>query len=167
MYYLRVFKGLNRAGVRCPVAGGVALNLHGVPRMTADLDLLPDLGRRNLESLLGVLETSDFVPVIPVASSDLLDPEIRAAWARKEHLVAFPFHNPRRPFEAVDLLVNAPVVFDEVWGRRTVLPVDGTDVPVLSTADLSAMKRRSGRPQNLADAEALDRLARLQGSPVQ
>ncbi len=113
--------------------------------MTADLDLLPDLGQRNLESLLGMLETSGFVPAIPVASNDLIDPEARAAWAREEHLVAFPFHNPSRPFEAVDLLVNAPVVFDEVWERRTVLPVDGTDVPVLSAGDLSAMKRGSGR----------------------
>ncbi len=34
----RVFRALNGRGVRY-VAGGIALNLHGVPRATADLDI--------------------------------------------------------------------------------------------------------------------------------
>jgi hypothetical protein len=40
MYYEDVFKKLDEKGIRYLVVGGVALVLHGVIRLTADLDLL-------------------------------------------------------------------------------------------------------------------------------
>jgi hypothetical protein len=43
MLYEAIFRGLEATGVRCLVVGAVAVNLHGIPRMTADLDLLVDL----------------------------------------------------------------------------------------------------------------------------
>lgn len=70
------------------------------------------------------------------------------------------------PFQAVDLLVNAPLEFEEAWKRRVVLDVAGTPVPVLGAGDLLALKRAAGRPQDLADADALERLiARKRGAP--
>jgi len=36
MFYLDLFKELNEADVRYLVVGGLAMNLHGVPRMTIE-----------------------------------------------------------------------------------------------------------------------------------
>ena len=38
-----IFETLDRAGVRYLIAGGVAVNIHGYQRMTADLDLVVQL----------------------------------------------------------------------------------------------------------------------------
>lgn len=43
MYYELVFRNLNKKKVRYVVIGGIAVNLHGIPRATADLDLMVDL----------------------------------------------------------------------------------------------------------------------------
>lgn len=52
MYYEDVFSELNKSKVKYLVTGGVALNLHGIPRMTADLDLMVDSKRGNLMKLV-------------------------------------------------------------------------------------------------------------------
>jgi hypothetical protein len=38
--YKKLFKGLSRAGIDYLVVGGLAVNFHGNPRMTCDLDLM-------------------------------------------------------------------------------------------------------------------------------
>ncbi|MEN9796580.1 MAG: hypothetical protein RL653_276 [Pseudomonadota bacterium] len=61
----------------------------------------------------------------------------------------------------IDLLTDIDgVTFDEAWDRRTVRALDGLEIPVLSVADLLRNKRATGRLQDLADVEALERLAR-------
>lgn len=166
MFYQEIFQALHRAGVRYLVAGGVALNLHGVPRMTADLDLAVALDRENLEAALDALAGQGLRPSLPVPARDVLDPAKRARWREEKNLVAFPLHSPTRPFEAVDLLIHADLDFEAAWGRRLAVQVAGVEVPVLGLDDLVALKRRAGRPQDLADADALLRLkARTQGNP--
>ena len=154
MYYLKLFQALNRAEVRYLVAGGVALNLHGVPRMTADLDLALALDDENIRAALAALQEYGMVTSLPVPVGDVLDPVKRREWLEHKGLIAFPLHHPLRPFEAVDLLVNATLDFEEVWDRR---------VPVLGAGDLLSLKRAAGRPQDLADADALERLLTRRG----
>ncbi len=40
MFYLEVFRALEEHKVRYLLVGGLAMNLHGVPRMTMDIDLV-------------------------------------------------------------------------------------------------------------------------------
>lgn len=59
---------------------------------------------------------------------------------------------PRR----IDLLTSLDgVEFAVAWARRTEAELDGLLVPVISRADLIATKRATGRPQDLADHDAL------------
>ncbi|MEM2536056.1 MAG: hypothetical protein QW435_03530 [Candidatus Hadarchaeales archaeon] len=55
IYYGRVLGELNRKKGEVPDSGGIAVNLYGVPRATADLDLLLQPGARNLEKFLGAM----------------------------------------------------------------------------------------------------------------
>ncbi len=49
--YLNIFKKLNEKKIRYILAGGIAVNLHGIPRMTYDIDLIVDLEDRNLQNI--------------------------------------------------------------------------------------------------------------------
>jgi hypothetical protein len=60
---------------------------------------------------------------------------------------------------AVDILTEIPGVdFDAAWERRVEGVVDGTSglrAHFISRGDLMAAKRAAGRPQDLADVEAI------------
>lgn len=53
--YLGIFKEFNRRKIKYVVGGGLAVNFHGIPRMTYDIDLLVALDDNNLRKLLFLL----------------------------------------------------------------------------------------------------------------
>ncbi len=60
----------------------------------------------------------------------------------------------------VDLFVESPIPFDELWARADVFGLATTRVRVAAIPDLIRMKRLAGRPQDAIDIEALERIAR-------
>jgi hypothetical protein len=158
MYYERVFKALEEKGVRYAVAGGVALVLHGVVRFTADLDLIVDLSRGNLERFLEVMRGLGCRPRNPVDAADLLDPAKRQAWKREKSMQVFSFVDPAQPMSLIDVFLDEPIPFAELDAAMVRMTAKGTTIPVVSAEHLKRIKRISGRPQDLADIEALESL---------
>jgi hypothetical protein len=159
MFYLDLFRALREAGVRYLVTGGVAMNLHGVPRMTADIDLFVDLEETNAGSFLTVMKSLAFSPAVPVPPEGLADPAERSRWRSEKNMVVLTFTCPQRPAVAIDVFVVEPLPFEATYLRRkTVYAEQGTlEIPVVGEDDLIAMKARSGRLQDLSDIEALRR----------
>jgi hypothetical protein len=58
----RVVEILARLGVPCMVTGSLASNLHGVPRMTHDADLVIDVDEAQVLRLVASLEPEFYVP---------------------------------------------------------------------------------------------------------
>ena len=52
------------------------------------------------------------------------------------------------------------VTFDAAWARREMKTLDGLSLGVLSRQDLIANKKATGRLQDLADVEVLEKLTR-------
>ena len=77
MFYKEIFATLNAQGVRYLVVGGVAMNLHGVPRMTYDLDLMLALDIKNIQAAWKVLSSLGFQPRVPVTVSEFSDSQKR------------------------------------------------------------------------------------------
>ncbi|RTZ62405.1 MAG: hypothetical protein DSZ32_00410, partial [Gammaproteobacteria bacterium] len=73
MFYLELFKQLERHNVRYLLVGGLAMNLHGVPRMTMDIDIILLLDDKNLDSFIETAKAMKLTPAIPVALEDILD----------------------------------------------------------------------------------------------
>lgn len=163
MAYDEVFRALAQGRVRYLVAGGLAVNLHGVPRMTIDLDLLVDLAARNLGKAVTALASLGFAPRVPVPFADLVDTEKRAAWIREKGMMVFTVFHPERPWELVDILVDPPIEFARAWRCRKRVSVSGLTVPLVGIQDLIAMKRKAGRTQDRSDIDALERIARGAG----
>ena len=50
MEYLELFSKLEQFKVRYLICGGLAVNIYGIPRMTADIDLLLDFTEKLLNN---------------------------------------------------------------------------------------------------------------------
>ena len=63
----------------------------------------------------------------------------------------------------VDLFAEHPIDFNELWNRSEVIELTRTVVRIASIPDLIYLKRLAGRPQDLADIEALEAILRRKG----
>ena len=155
MILVKVFQELNQRKVRYLVAGGVAAILYGNPRLTKDLDLWVDLDEGNLRRLIGAFKALKFIPRAPVRAEDFISEKNRREWRKEKGMKAFTFINPKNPFENVDILLDVPVAFEAASRRRKQFRSGRVKIPTVSQKDLILMKKKAGRPQDLADIEIL------------
>jgi len=66
MFYLDFFRELEASKVRYLLVGGLAMNLHGVPRMTMDVDIILAMDEPNLQAFLKAANHLGLHPVAPV-----------------------------------------------------------------------------------------------------
>jgi hypothetical protein len=145
--------------VRYLVVGGVAVVLHGVPRFTADIDLVLALDRANVIAALEALAALDYRPRSPVPLRDFADPSLRREWIEAKGLTVFCLWSPKHPATEIDLFIEEPFPFDEVFARATWVDLGANSVTVASIADLVALKRQADRPKDREDIERLLALA--------
>jgi hypothetical protein len=144
---LTVCRLLNAAGVRYVVVGGFALALHGAVRATKDVDILIeptlDNARRALEALaqlaFGVARELDPSEVIAKPLTIIGD-------------------DPR-----VDLLTLAwSVRYADAAPHRRIAHIEGVEIP-FADIDTLIRSKQTGRLQDQADVETLERLKQLAG----
>jgi hypothetical protein len=125
------------------LVGGQAVALHGVPRFTKDADVWIGDDADNLERALRALAAFG-------APREILD-GFRDARGLD---VVWMGHPPAR----IDLMKNVPGGrFDEAFASRVLFDVASHQISCVSKVDLILQKRASGRPQDLLDAEQLER----------
>ena len=158
MYYENVFRSLQKKNIRYAVAGGVALVLHGVVRFTADLDLIVDLEPENLGRFIQTMTELGYRPRNPVNVGDLLDPAVREQWKREKDMTVISFVDPSQPMTLVDVFIEEKIPFREIMQAIVQMEARGIMIPVVSVQHLKRLKKAAGRPQDLADIEALEAL---------
>lgn len=163
MFYREVIRALSQAEIRYLVVGGVAVNLHGIPRMTYDLDLMISLDVTNVRSAVDVMQKLGFVPRLPVRAEDFESEELRMQWKNEKHMLVFSFIKSNKEFETVDFFIDNPMNFDECYERRQILNPGGIPISTISVEDLIALKKLGGRKQDQSDIEALEKLGGLYG----
>jgi hypothetical protein len=164
MFYVELFRRLEEAKVRYLVVGGIAVNLHGVNRLTHDVDLMIALDAGNLARFVAVAKRYSFKPVVPVAIDDLADAAKVRDWIENKHMLAFGLR-PQNPVEpTVDILVKPPLDFEAAYARRVVAEVDGQAIAIAAVADLIVMKTGTGRAKDQDDIAMLKRLEELGGT---
>ena len=133
---------LNSRGIEYVIVGAHCLAFHGRPRYTGDLDVLTRPTPQNAAKLVDLLSEfgfgdSDF------KASDFTEPEQMIQLGRA----------PNR----IDLLTSITgVSSDEAFANRVSAELDGVPVFLLSKDALIRNKRAVGRPQDLADLQALE-----------
>lgn len=155
-FYEPVIRALNEAQVRYVVVGGLAVVLHGYARFTADLDLAVDLSPPEAAKVIDALQALDLHPTAPVEAEGFADAATRAGWVRDKNMEVFSLTDPTDPLRQVDLFIRDPIPFEELWARSMLVSLGGaTSARIAAIPDLIRMKEAVGRPQDVADVEAL------------
>ena len=159
--FLLAVDALNRHHVRYVIVGGFAAVMHGADRATRDLDIFVDLtpseARKAIEALLSIgLESR-----APVDPYDFADPIQRQKWIEEKKALVFTMIDPKNPIFAVDLFVEPPMDAEELFNRSKLIQIKDHTLRVCSIDDLIAMKKRSGRPQDLLDVDVLREIKSL------
>jgi predicted nucleotidyltransferase len=150
-----IFKELNGPGIDYLVVGGLAVNFHGVPRMTYDIDLMILLEPENVLKLVTKLTQWGYKPKIPIDPRDLADETKRTSWILEKGMKALNFYSETLPIGEIDILIDTPVPYEELRSRAIKVELQDEKIPTVSIHDLIQLKLRAGRKQDLADVEHL------------
>lgn len=154
------------AGVRFVVCGGVACIFQGVARATHDLDLRVALEEPDVRALLAVARRFGMRPRVPEPMEALLDPTRRREWVENKHAKVYTLLAPDGAF-SVDVFLDYPVAFSDLWDDADVVDVAGRAVRVSSKAHLLAAKLAIEKPRkhDLRDIEDLKELIDEESPP--
>ena len=141
-HFVEMLSELSAAGVEFLVIGAHAVAAHGFLRGTRDLDVwirpVPENAQRVWRALV-----SFGAPLSNVTVHDLSTP-------------GTIYQIGTDPMRIDILTAPAGVDFDEAWGNRAMIKVDGHTFPFLGKADLIKSKRAAGRRQDLLDLDHLE-----------
>jgi hypothetical protein len=142
--FKELLSALNAHNAKYLVVGAYAVSAHAQPRATKDLDIWIKPEAENARAVYAALAQFG-APLEGLTSTDFAE---RGPF----------FHMGREPL-AVDILTEIPGVdFDAAWERRIEDVIDmasGLRVSVISRPDLITAKLAAGRPQDLADVDAI------------
>lgn len=155
MFYEEIFEKLNDSGIDYVVVGGVALVLHGVVRLTADLDIMVHLEEGNLRKFVAVMNELGYRPKAPVKAEDFVSAKNRKRWIHEKNMKVFSFFHPKKPISLLDVFVEEPIEYKTIRSDAVQIMSGNVSIPVVSIKHLIKLKRISGRPQDIADIAAL------------
>ncbi len=164
MDFGRAFSALKEYEVQYLLIGGLAMNLHGVPRITGHLDLFVDLESENMKKFLNAVTSLDCGPKPPVDQDMLLCYDKRSALVEEKNMKVCTFVSLSAPSMEIDIQLDPPTDFMEMHKRKKVVSFGDEKIPVLSLDDMIHWKSGSKRRQDIYDVEALKAVSKLRRS---
>lgn len=143
--FLELLSSLLAAKARFLVIGAYAVGVHGRPRATKDLDIWIEATPENAIRVLDALQRFG-APLGDLTARDL------------DHVgTGFKMGNPPR---RIDILTQIEgISFEEAWPNHIDAAFgDTVRCPVIGLNDIITNKRAAGRPQDLADVHALEKI---------
>jgi predicted nucleotidyltransferase len=148
----RVCSALADKGIRYAIVGGHAVALHGAVRGTVDVDIALAWNLGSLKAAEQALNEIDLISRLPVTADDVF--QFRDEYVQNRNLIGWNFYNPDNLAEQVDIVIT----YDLKGRKLERIDTASGQVRILGLRDLIEMKRASGRPQDLEDVNALEKL---------
>jgi glutaredoxin len=158
--YEEIFLEFQKQKVKYIIVGGIAINLHGFLRSTADMDILVDMTDENLGKIVRILKKQGYHVKQPVDPMGIADEETRHDWIHNKNMKAFNFYKENE-YKEVDIIIESPVSYQEAKKNVLQLKIDSMKIPVISINDLIRMKSHAGREVDLKDIEQLKKIKKL------
>jgi len=156
--YEEVLREFQKQKVKYVLVGGVAFNLLGGERTTLDLDILVEMSDANLFKVVKILKKAGYHVRQPVDPLLIADKKTRQDWIKNKHMKAFNFYKDVKSYEAVDILIDSVVAYQEAVKDVKRVKVGTLILPVISTKKLIKMKQSAGREKDLSDIRNLKAL---------
>jgi len=138
-----LLKLFNDNRVRYLIIGGYAVVQYAEPRYTRDLDVWISTDRTNAQAVYRALKEFG-APLANLTEADFAEEGY--------------YYQMGVPPVRVDLLMGIPgIEFEDAWKKKVEIDFDGLMVTFISREDLIIAKRASGRPQDMMDADALEK----------
>jgi len=137
-------RSFRKHGVAYVVVGGIAVNLHGLARATADIDIFVDPSAANIENLRAALYEIFHDPDIE---------QIRAEDLSGDY-PTIQYGPPVGDFH-IDILARLGTAFSYADIESEEIAIEGVPIRVATAKMLYRMKRDTVRLQDKADAERL------------
>lgn len=151
----RVISALNDSGVDYVIVGGIAVVLHGVDRLTADLDVVLDLQRNAALEAMKHLEQIGYRPRPPVRMEEFAEAERRQLWMETRNMRVFSLWDPHGELPVLDLFVSYPLDFARLLDESVEVDIGGLRTRIASVEHLIEMKSGTSRDKDLQDIAAL------------
>lgn len=146
---------MNAADIRYVCVGGIAVLLHGVDRVTADLDLVVELTPQSSLKAIEALLAAGYRAKIPADPRGFADPKTRRQWLDEKHMQVLSFWDTRRTRPDVDIFVEYPLDFEALYTQSVSVTLGRGTYRIASVEHLIAMKRKAGRDKDMRDIEEL------------
>ena len=155
--YGEILGALTDAGVEFIVGGGVACVLHGVERVTMDVDVSVHMTPTNLGRFIGAITKLGLKPRVPIALTALLDPAVIRAMVEDKHALVFSFIDPDRPIRHVDMFLTADLDYESLLPDSEWIDLGRIRVRIVNRRRLLAIKLaiRPPRAKDALDIEFL------------
>lgn len=140
------------------LCGGLAVNIYGIPRMTADIDLLLEFTDDNIMNFENAMKVLNYQNMIPIHLSQLVLKEERMKLVSEKNLIAYSYFNKDVGHMNLDVLLDTPFSFDQLWKNRAQKELNETSVNLTGIEDLIEMKKYSNRIQDKNDVILLSKL---------
>lgn len=145
----KILLDLLKANVKFLLVGGYAVNYHGYPRYTEDLDIWLKPDNHNKENFISFLKLQKFDPagISKVAGLNFKE--------------AQSFHIGQDETRIDFMTKITGVRFDEAFQKHAKLVIDEQEIPVIQFQHLVVNKLMSGRPQDKADVDILQKIQKM------
>lgn len=160
IFYEEILKAFHKEKVKYILVGGVAANLLGIMRSTADLDILVEMSDNNLKKIVNILKKRGYQIKQPVDPIGIADKKTREDWIQNKHLRALNFYK-KDSFEEVDIIIDSPVTFEKAKKSTSIIKAGDIALPVISIDNLIRMKEKTGRETDKFDIKELKVIRRL------
>ena len=135
---------LNKFDIRYLIIGGFAYSFYVEPRYTKDIDILISQSEKNVDKILQVLQNFGFED-IDLTEKDFFEPE---------QVIQLGIAPVR-----IDILTSLKnMEFTKLWKNRVMGHYGDIKVNFISKKYLIKLKQSSGRMQDLADIEKLEKI---------
>ncbi len=158
MEYLFLLEQLYRNDVRYLLCGGLAVNMYGIPRMTADIDIILDLEALNISKFVKIATQCGYVSRYPLPITQLIDKAEKQRLLIEKNLIAYSYYHTANAFMELDVLLDVPLSFDDLWKNRETRDAGTFEVMVVSLSDLIALKMYANRIQDQQDVLLLSKI---------
>ena len=151
---------LANIGVEFVVGGGVACVLHGVERVTLDLDVAVQMNSPNLDRLICAVEQLGLQPRVPVSLADIADPDFVRSIVIEKGALVFSLVDFNNPLRHLDIFLSPALSFERLSQGAKWFDIGNAKVRIASKELLIQIKNeiKPLRPKDVLDVQELSRL---------